>query len=76
MSKGSGSSAIKGTPAFLSYNIRSAWIVARKSGKTPDFKHDPEKSDVMSLAITIIDICLLRIVKGLNDLNVYIEIQE
>ena len=75
MSKGvSESQTIKGTPAFLSYKIRSAWILARTSGKTPDFKHDAEKSDMMSLAITIIDICLLRIVKGLNDEESYIEI--
>ena len=69
-----GTSAIKGTPVFLSYNIRSAWKVARLSGHAPGFKHDPEKSDVMSLAITIIDMCLLRIVKGLNDLDAYKEV--
>ena len=74
MSRSESSSAIKGTPAFLSYSMRSAWKVARLSRKAPDFKHNPEKSDVMSLAITIIDLCLLRIVTGLNDLDVYAEV--
>jgi len=74
MSAGAGRSKLKGTPAFLSYNIRSAWNVAQTSGQAPDFDHDPEKSDVMSLAITIIDMCLLRIVNGLNDEDSYIEI--
>ena len=50
-----GASNIIGTPNFLSYTIHSAWKVALSTRKTPDFKHDPEKSDVMSLAITAID---------------------
>ena len=69
-----GNSPIQGTPEFFSYAIRSAWMESRSSGQSPDFKHDPEKSDVMSLAITVIDLCLLKIVTGINDLDTYEEV--
>ena len=54
MTSEAGSSKIIGTPNFLSYTIHSAWKVALSTSQTPDFKHDPDKSDVMSLAITVI----------------------
>jgi len=70
----SGNSPFEGTPEFFSYAVRSAWLKAESTGQTPDFKHDPEKSAVMSLAITVIDLCLLKIVPGLNDPHEYKEV--
>jgi len=54
MTSEAGASSIIGTPNFLSYTIHSAWKVSLSTRKTPDFRHDPEKSDIMSLAITLI----------------------
>ena len=69
-------SNIKGTLAFFSYIIRNAWSEAKATGRVPDFKHDQEKSDVMSLGITLINMCLLKVVNGINHLDTYLEVQK
>ena len=69
-------SNIKGTPAFYSYRLRSACNVYKSTGRVPDFKHDQEKSDVLSLGITLIDMCLLKVVHGINHLDTYLQVQK
>ena len=67
---------IKGTPAFFSYSIRSELNEAKLTGHVPEFQQNQEKSDVMSLAITVIDMCLLKVVSRINDLDTYLEVQK
>ena len=35
-------SKIKGTPAFFSYSLRSAWNLAKSNGRVPEFNHDQD----------------------------------
>ena len=68
-------SKIKGTPAFYSHRLRSAWNEYKSTGRVPEFNHDQEKSDMMSLGITVIDMCLLKVVHGINHPDTYLEVQ-
>ena len=67
-------STIKGTPSYMSYSIRSALKVRNSTGNKPsDWSHDVEKSDVMSLGLTVIAIMLLRSPGCLNHEETYRE---
>ena len=61
----------------MSYSLKSVFEVLRTTGNRPsDWSHDVEKSDVMSLGLTMIAICLLRSPGCLNDEATYRENQE
>ena len=50
-------SKLTGAPNFMSYSLYSEYKAWRSTGRfTNNFSHEPEKSDVMSLSITIIAI--------------------
>ena len=67
-------SKLTGTPTFMSYSLYSEYKVRCSTGRfTNNFSHEPEKSDVMSLSITIIAIWVLRNPSWLNKEDTYLE---
>ena len=73
-----GSSTIAGTERYMSFKLAKAYKDSKSQycERAPIVEHDFERSELMSLARTIISLCLLRECDVLNDENTYKEEQK
>ena len=71
-------SPLAGTEEYMSFTLKQAHedYTNRRINATTPIDHDLEYSDVMSLARTIISLCLLREEDILNDQNTYQDTQD